>query len=83
MNGVSIVIAVWNQLGYTRLTVESILRNTRGIPFELIIVDNGPGASGGIDRRGRARDIKGFAINSLKREATIANFRPLPMSIPS
>ncbi|MFH1190185.1 MAG: glycosyltransferase [Candidatus Omnitrophota bacterium] len=36
----SIIIPVWNQLGYTRLTVESILKNTTG-PFELIIVDNG------------------------------------------
>lgn len=39
--GVSIVIAVWNQLRYTRLTVETILKNTKGIPFELVIVDNG------------------------------------------
>lgn len=38
--GVSIVIAVWNQLGYTRLTVDSILKNTAQ-PFELVIVDNG------------------------------------------
>jgi len=38
--GASIVIAVWNQLGYTRLTVDSILKNTN-TPFELVIVDNG------------------------------------------
>ncbi|MBN2452802.1 MAG: glycosyltransferase [Candidatus Omnitrophica bacterium] len=37
----SIIIAVWNQLGYTKLAVESILRNSAGIPFELIIIDNG------------------------------------------
>lgn len=39
-DGVSIIIAVWNQVGYTRLTVDSILNNTNP-PFELIIVDNG------------------------------------------
>ncbi len=38
--GSSIIVAVWNQLGYTRLTVESILKNTTQ-PFELIIIDNG------------------------------------------
>ncbi|MFA6078503.1 MAG: glycosyltransferase [Candidatus Omnitrophota bacterium] len=40
MHGVSIIIAVWNQLGYTKLTVESILRNTSDVPFEFVIVDN-------------------------------------------
>lgn len=39
-NGFSIIIAVWNQLPYTRLTVESILKNTK-LPLELVIVDNG------------------------------------------
>ena len=36
----SIIIAVWNQLGYTRLALRYILENTL-TPFELIIVDNG------------------------------------------
>ncbi|MBI5143854.1 MAG: glycosyltransferase [Candidatus Omnitrophica bacterium] len=40
-NGVSIIIAVWNQLAYTKLTVESILKNSAGWPFELVVVDNG------------------------------------------
>ena len=40
-DGVSIIIAVWNQLAYTRLTVDSILKNTGKPPFELVIVDNG------------------------------------------
>jgi O-antigen biosynthesis protein len=39
--GVSIIIAVWNQLGYTKLAVDFILKNSAGVPFELIIVDNG------------------------------------------
>ena len=39
-NGVSMIIAVWNQLCYTKLTVESILENT-ALPVELVIVDNG------------------------------------------
>jgi GT2 family glycosyltransferase len=38
--GVSIVIAVWNQLCYTKLAVDSIIKNTDS-PFELVIVDNG------------------------------------------
>ncbi|MCM8761651.1 MAG: glycosyltransferase [Candidatus Omnitrophica bacterium] len=37
---VSIIIAVWNQLGYTKLTTESLIKNTRR-PFEIIIIDNG------------------------------------------
>ncbi|MFC1577240.1 glycosyltransferase family 2 protein [Candidatus Omnitrophota bacterium] len=37
---VSIIIAVCNQLAYTKLCVRSILENTKA-PFELIIVDNG------------------------------------------
>ncbi len=36
----SVVIVVWNQLCYTKLCVESILKNTK-TPFELVIVDNG------------------------------------------
>lgn len=40
-SGVSIIIAVWNQLVYTKLTVESILKNTATTTFELIIIDNG------------------------------------------
>lgn len=40
INGVSIVMAVWNQLPYTKLAVESIMKNTT-TPFELVIVDNG------------------------------------------
>jgi len=40
MNGVSIIMAVWNQLGYTKLAVESILRNTAPGTFEFVIVDN-------------------------------------------
>jgi glycosyltransferase involved in cell wall biosynthesis len=39
--GVSIIIPVWNQLGYTKLSVESMVKNAGSTPFELIIVDNG------------------------------------------
>lgn len=41
--GASIIMAVWNQAGYTRLAVESILRNAGSLQFELIVVDNGSG----------------------------------------
>lgn len=40
-DGVSIVMVVWNQLGYTKLSTEFILKNSTGTPFELVIVDNG------------------------------------------
>jgi GT2 family glycosyltransferase len=39
--GISIIIAVWNQLGYTKLAVDFIMKNSAGMPYELIIVDNG------------------------------------------
>ena len=39
--GVSIIIAVWNQLGYTKLAVDFLLKNSAGFPFELVVVDNG------------------------------------------
>jgi O-antigen biosynthesis protein len=38
--GISIILAIWNQLCYTRLAVDSILKNSDS-PFELIVVDNG------------------------------------------
>jgi GT2 family glycosyltransferase len=37
----SIIMAVWNQLGYTRLAVDSLLRNTKTSLFELVVIDNG------------------------------------------
>lgn len=40
--GFSIVLAVWNQLGYTKLAVDYIVRNSAG-PFEIVVVDNGSG----------------------------------------
>ena len=45
--GFSIVLAVWNQLGYTKLAVEHILKNSSG-PFELVVVDNGSGPDVGV-----------------------------------
>ena len=39
-NGVSIVIATCNLLGFTRLCIDYIRKNTI-IPYELVIVDNG------------------------------------------
>lgn len=37
---ISIVIPVWNQIGYTRICMDYLLKNTDG-NFELVIVDNG------------------------------------------
>ena len=60
--GVSIIIAVWNQLGYTRLAVDSILKNTLR-PFELVIVDNGS-----------SPNVKAY-FSSLKSDADINYIR--------
>jgi GT2 family glycosyltransferase len=63
----SIIIPVWNQLGYTRLTVASILENTSA-PFELVIVDNGskPNVKDYFD------SIKGKAdINYIRNETNV------------
>jgi len=60
--GVSVIMAVWNQLGYTRLAVDSILRRTTP-PFELIIVDNGS-----------KPDVKAY-FDSIKDEADINYIR--------
>ena len=40
MKSVSLVIALYNQVDYTRRCIDSIVRCTR-IPYELILVDNG------------------------------------------
>ena len=36
----SIIMAVYNEVAYTRLCVQSIQRNTE-VPYELIVIDNG------------------------------------------
>ena len=41
MSGISIILAVWNQLGYTKITVESIVRNSAGSEYEFVVIDNG------------------------------------------
>lgn len=39
--GASIIIAVWNQLAYTKMCMDYLLKNTVDVPFEIVIVDNG------------------------------------------
>ena len=36
----SIIIVSWNTLDYTKRCIQSILKHTRGISFEIIVVDN-------------------------------------------
>ena len=60
--GASIVIAVWNQLAYTRLAVEAIVKNTAP-PFEFVIVDNGS-----------RPDVKAY-FDSLKEKVEITYIR--------
>ncbi len=62
-SGVSIIIAVWNQLAYTKLAVESILKNSTTIPFELVIIDNGS-----------SRDVKTY-FDSIKTKADLNYIR--------
>lgn len=59
---VSIIIPVWNQLAYTKFTVESLLKNT-AIDQELVIVDNGS-----------RPDVKGY-FDSLKGAVSIRYIR--------
>lgn len=40
-NGASIIMVVWNQMGYAKLAVDFLLKNSPPTPFELVIVDNG------------------------------------------
>ncbi|MFA6320849.1 MAG: glycosyltransferase [Candidatus Omnitrophota bacterium] len=40
-DSVSIIMAVWNQLGYAKLAVDFILKNSPPTPFELVVIDNG------------------------------------------
>jgi GT2 family glycosyltransferase len=39
--GVSIIIAVWNQVAYTKICLDYLLRHTKDVSFEIVIVDNG------------------------------------------
>ena len=72
-DGVSIIIAVWNQLGYTKLTVESILKNTKP-PFELVIVDNGSKSN----VKAYFDSLKGVAdINYIRNEKNLGPIRAI------
>jgi GT2 family glycosyltransferase len=42
---VSVVVVVFDNLAVTRMTLESVLANTREPSYELIVVDNGSGAA--------------------------------------
>ncbi len=36
----SVILLAWNQLAYTKLCIESVIRHTH-VPYELVLVDNG------------------------------------------
>ena len=77
VNGASIIMAVWNQLGYTRLAVESILKNTDS-HFELVIIDNGS-----------KPDVKAYfdtlkdkaAINYIRNEENLGPIRAINQGV--
>ncbi len=78
-NGVTIIIAVWNQLSYTRLAIDSILKNTRvPTPFELVIVDNGSRE----DVKAYFDSLKGqFEINYIRNETNVGPIRAINQGI--
>lgn len=59
---VSIILAVWNQLCYTKLAVDSIIKSSDS-PFELVVVDNGS-----------RPDVKAY-FDSLKGTADVTYIR--------
>ncbi len=73
----SIIMAVWNQLGYTRLAVESILKNTTS-PFELIVVDNGSRP----DTKAYFDSLKGSVeINYIRNDENLGPIRAINQGI--
>jgi GT2 family glycosyltransferase len=75
--GVSIILAVWNQLCYTKLTVDSILKNTDS-SFELIVVDNGsrPNVKSYFDSLKGAVDMK-----YIRNEANLGPIKAISQGI--
>ena len=72
LNGVSIVIAVCNMLGFTRLCVDYVVKNTI-VPFELVIVDNGStdGTQEYIKELSKEQDVR-YIRNETNRGPIIA-----------
>ncbi len=61
VDGVSIVIAVFNRLGFTRLCLDRIARHTTArVPYEVIVVDNG--SSDGTEEYFRAGAVQGLDL---------------------
>lgn len=76
--GISIIMAVWNQLSYTKLAVESILKNAGKVPFELIMVDNGSRP----DVKGYFDSIKDkVGINYIRNETNLGPIRAINQGI--
>ncbi len=76
-SGCSIVMAVWNQLGYTRLAVRYLLENTL-TPFELIVVDNGSRP----DVKAYFDSLKGdFPINYIRNDSNLGPIKALNQGI--
>lgn len=77
-NGISIIIAVWNQVGYTKLAVESILKNSGKVLFELVIIDNGSGPN----IKAYFDSIKGRAdIRYIRNESNLGPIRAINQGI--
>ncbi|MFA6141718.1 MAG: glycosyltransferase [Candidatus Omnitrophota bacterium] len=77
--GVSIIIAVWNQLRYTKLSVDSVLKSSRGTVFELIIVDNGSRPD--VDAYFDSLRASGVDIQYIRNEENLGPIRAMNQGI--
>ncbi|MEW6057765.1 MAG: glycosyltransferase, partial [Bdellovibrionota bacterium] len=55
----SLIIAAYNQLKYTELCIDSILRDQDRIPYEIIVIDNGSGDGTRAYLEQKAKDLQG------------------------
>ena len=77
--GASIVIAVWNQLAYTRLAIDALLKNTKKMPFELVIVDNGSRPD--VTNYFEALKNKGVAIQYIRNETNLGPIKAINQGV--
>jgi len=75
--GVSIILAVWNQLCYTRLAVDFMVKNADS-PFEIVVVDNGSKP----DVKAYFDSLKGtLDINYIRNETNLGPIRAINQGI--
>lgn len=68
-------MAVWNQLRYTRLAVEAVLKNTKKTPFELVIIDNGSRPD--VKNYFEALKNKGVAVQYIRNDKNLGPIKAI------